>query len=636
MKKPNKVIPLTLALCLAGSMGSWTTGKSNAATTVSVDPSTQYQTLDGWGTSLAWWGNVVGGWNNTMEDEIVDKIFDPVNGLGFNIVRYNIGGGENPAHNHMDARPGAEMPGFKETEASAYNWLADENQISVLRAAKANGANTFEAFANAAPYWMTINLCASGSADGGNNLKTDYYDDFAAYLTDVVKHFRTSENITFNTVTPLNEPSSTWWKGVQANGAGGNNQEGLHFDVANQQQIISELYNKLSTEGELNYTKISGPEEYNIDSTFSTYNQYDAATKEKISRINTHSYGTRAQELGLKNLAAQQGKKVWISELGNNGTGDRYNIDASMVLSNTILKDLKDLKATGWNYWQAIEDSAGDNNYGLIKANFVGENGYIVTKKYYAMGNYSKYIKQGYKMIGINNGKSLAAYDEASQKLVIVTTNDTTTAQDFTYDLSGFTAVGSGEAVRTSQTENLAPLSISVANKQFTHTAAPRSVTTYVISGAVYTTPAQLTFDPNADYKIVNRNSGKVLSIAGTDKNADGANIQQFTDTGAAYQRWQIVNVGGGSFIIVNRQSGDFMDINGSSVADGALNIQWPNNGGVNQQWKITSTGNGYYKISNQNSGKFLDINSSSLLDGAQSIQWPSNNGNNQQWQIIS
>lgn len=125
----------------------------------------------------------------------------------------------------------------------------------------------------------------------------------------------------------------------------------------------------------------------------------------------------------MKNLAVQQGKKVWISEFGNNGTGDRYNIDASMNLSYAILKDLKDLKATGWVYWQAVEDSAGDNNYGLLKANFVGTNGYILTKKYYAMGNYSKYIKQGYKIISINNGKSLAAYDAATQKLVIVTTN---------------------------------------------------------------------------------------------------------------------------------------------------------------------------------------------------------------------
>ncbi|HEY0829152.1 MAG TPA: RICIN domain-containing protein [Bacilli bacterium] len=636
MKKFVKLLSIFIAIMLVTTTSNWTTQTSRAATTLTVSPSEQYQTWDGWGTSLAWWANVVGGWNNAMEDELVDKIFSQTTGLGFNMLRYNIGGGENPTHSHMDARPGAEMPGFKATEASSYDWLADENQISVLRAAKAKGANILEAFVNSAPYWMTYNLCASGNFNGGNNLKQDYYDNFATYVVDTLTHFRTAESITFNTISPLNEPISTWWVGLGLNGTGGNNQEGMHFDLANQQQILKELHMQLNTSGELAYTKISGPEEYNIDSTFNTFNQYDAATKSKIHQINSHSYGTRANEYKLKNIAAQHGKKVWISELGNNGAGDIYDIDASMNLSNVVLNDLKNLKATGWHYWQAIEDSAGDNNYGLIKANFEGPNGYNVTKKYYAMGNYSKYIKQGYKIIGINNGKSVAAYDAASQKLVIVTTNDTTTAQDFTYDLSAFSTVGTGQGFRTSGTEDLASVGISISNKQFTHTAAPRSVTTYVISGAAYTLPTQVTFNPALDYKIVNRNSGKTLTIAGTDKNADGALVQQFTDTGAAYQRWQISGLGNGYFIIVNRQSGDFMDINGASTADGANNIQWPNTGGINQQWKIVDLGTGYYNIINQNSGKYLDINGASLLDGAQNIQWQANGALNQQWQIVS
>src|SRR5215470_13475794 len=59
-----------------------------------VDPSIQYQTLQGWGTSLAWWGNVVGGFPEPVRSDYISKVFDPVDGLGFNVVRYNIGGGE--------------------------------------------------------------------------------------------------------------------------------------------------------------------------------------------------------------------------------------------------------------------------------------------------------------------------------------------------------------------------------------------------------------------------------------------------------------------------------------------------------------------------------------------------------------
>jgi len=52
---------------------------------------------------------------------------------------------------------------------------------------------------------MTRSGCASGNTDGSNNLRDDYYDDFAEYLTEVVKHFRDKWEITFRTLEPLNE-----------------------------------------------------------------------------------------------------------------------------------------------------------------------------------------------------------------------------------------------------------------------------------------------------------------------------------------------------------------------------------------------------------------------------------------------
>lgn len=39
---------------------------------------------------------------------------------------------------------------------------------------------------------MTKGGCVSGNTDESNNLKDDYYDDFAEYLTEVVKQQRDS------------------------------------------------------------------------------------------------------------------------------------------------------------------------------------------------------------------------------------------------------------------------------------------------------------------------------------------------------------------------------------------------------------------------------------------------------------
>jgi hypothetical protein len=41
-------------------------------------------------------------------------------------------------------------------------------------------------------------------------------------------------------------------------------------------------------------------------------------------------------------------------------------------------------------------------------------------------------------------------------------------------------------------------------------------------------------------YKIVNRNSGKVLTVAGS-STTQGVQMQQASDTGGTNQQWQIV-----------------------------------------------------------------------------------------------
>ena len=65
--------------------------------TVKVDVSMANQTFEGWGTSLAWFANSVGGWTNTTnQTNLMNALFSPSSGLGLNYLRYNIGGGNDP------------------------------------------------------------------------------------------------------------------------------------------------------------------------------------------------------------------------------------------------------------------------------------------------------------------------------------------------------------------------------------------------------------------------------------------------------------------------------------------------------------------------------------------------------------
>ncbi|WP_147302958.1 RICIN domain-containing protein [Marinoscillum furvescens] len=135
-------------------------------------------------------------------------------------------------------------------------------------------------------------------------------------------------------------------------------------------------------------------------------------------------------------------------------------------------------------------------------------------------------------------------------------------------------------------------------------------------------------------YRIVNRNSGQVLDVNGA-STANGANVLQWPWNGGDNQLWEIVDLGTGYSRIINKNSGLDLDVNMGSSTNGATVIQWPWNGGNNQQWEVIDLGGGYSRIRNRNSGKSLDVNGGSTSNGADVIQWTWTGGSNQQWELI-
>ncbi len=443
-----------------------------------VDPTNQYQTVQGWGTSLAWFANVLGSKSDPYRNKYADLFFSPVTGLGLNVVRYNIGGGENPQYHFEGLR--ADMPGY-ETQPGVWNWNADYNQRWFLQAAKDRGANLFEAFSNSPPYWMTNSGSVTGAVGCGDNLNPDHLQDFSNYLVAVTGHFQTEWGIQFSTLEPLNEPMGTYW-------CFGGYQEGSHFDVGYQAQNVDTLEPTLQAQNLL--TRIATSDENTIDQELSTWNAFAPQTQAYVSQINAHAYGG-TDRVGLAYAAANSNKDLWMSEYGDgDGTG--------LSMSEDILQDVRQMHASAWVYWQAVDEAAG---WGFLDENLDNPSpdySYTFNQKYYVMGNYSKFVRPGYKIVAINNNQSLAAYSWTNQQLVIVSTNNTNAAQSLTFDLTGFSTVGnSAVPYQTSATENLARLSpVTVKQGQLSTTVPSDSVTTFVINNVSYI-PAGLSFaDP--------------------------------------------------------------------------------------------------------------------------------------------
>lgn len=446
---------------------------------VQLLPEQGYGGFEGWGTSLAWWGHEIGGWENKQAaDEIMDLVFDRERGLGLNIVRYNIGGGENPDYNTL--RPGGDVPGFWPSPQQ-WDWSADANQRAVLLGSIERGVNIAEAFSNSPPYWMTISGSVTGATDGGNNLQEEHYETFAHYLTEVVKYYRDEWNIVFRSLNPLNEPSSNWW-------IKGNIQEGAHFDI-DKQAIILQLTAQSLKEKGLTDTVVSAPDDNSIDETLEALEQYGEETLAVLGQVNVHTYnGSKMQE--LKQFTDKHQLRLWMSEYGTGGAGghDHEDMTSVMELAERIMFDLRLLQPKAWIYWQAVEDEGANNNWGFIHANFNGEERYYMNKQFYAMRQFTRFIEPGAFIAPTSDGYSICAYDEAKRQLTIIVRNPSDTARMVSYELAPYEVVsGQVDVYRTSSQENFQQLtSLELAEQRFSVEVSPTSITTMVIQNVSY------------------------------------------------------------------------------------------------------------------------------------------------------
>jgi O-glycosyl hydrolase len=624
-KEIYKVLKCSLIATVIGS-AVLPVPSARAATTVSLDPSYQQKPFNGWGTALAWFGNITGGWPDATRNALADALYSTA-GLQFNIVRYNIGAGDNPCTNYM--RPGAEVPSYL-TAPGQWDWTADANQRWWVQAAKSRGANTFEAFSNSPPSFMTVSGCTSGNTDANmDNIKSTEYNNFAVYLAEVVKHFRDSWGITFQSLSPVNEPNTNYWR---ASGS----QEGSHWSPASQARIIDESRAELSERGLS--TVVAAMDETSVDMFVTNWDNYNATTRANIGQLNTHTYGG-TKRTAVRDIAKGTNKTLWMSEvdLGGGTAHNHHNIVPGLALAEKINADLKELEPNAWVLWQAIESEQNmineNLNWGLIHANW-DTGAWEYTKKYYVMGNYSKFIRPGYRIINTNQADTVAAMNTSGQQLIIVQRNASSSNMAMEYDLSGFLeASGSAVPYVTSSTDNLAQKSpIPLLNKKLTATVGANSVTTFVVSGV--SGVAKQSIDSTAYYRIVNKNSGKVLDVSNASLQS-GTKVIQWSNNGGYNQHWRIEPVNGGYYKLTNRNSGFVLDLEQGSLLTGASLIQWPWNGGANQQWTLSTSGDGNYTLLSRHSGLLVDVNAASQTDGASIIQWSPNGNANQQWTLV-
>lgn len=473
--------------------------------------------FQGWGTALCWWANRLG-YSEKLTNAAAEAFFSD-EGLGLDIARYNLGGGDDPTHNHIN-RSDSKVPGVysdyklssdgKDVTSITYDITKDQNQLNIAKAAlAANPDLYFEGFSNSAPYFMTKTGCTSGggtkgddgkiTADGNlNNLNDDMYDDFAKFIADATKLFK-DNGIEFKSYSPMNEPDTDYW------GYGSLKQEGCHFDPGtSQSKMITETRKALDYAGFADVL-VAGMDETSLKKTANNLGSLTDEAKTALGRVDTHTYrvdthtyNDRNYHAQVKAKAQELSKNLWQSEVDGNWDG--------AALASMIIEDVNGMQPSAWVMWDIIDrhkdsefvdpttqkkteenNSANYTNelWGVGMADHDKEE-LVLTNKYYVYGQFTKYINPGDTIIA-SSANTLAAYNKNTGDIKIVANNASNSSDvDYEFDLSGFSTIGTNvREIRTDMQGNEKWAEIKdgalLDGKTLTTTLKANTVTTYLI-----------------------------------------------------------------------------------------------------------------------------------------------------------
>jgi hypothetical protein len=143
--------------------------------------------------------------------------------------------------------------------------------------------------------------------------------------------------------------------------------------------------------------------------------------------------------------------------------------------------------------------------------------------------------------------------------------------------------------------------------------------------------------EPVGDVKVISAGSGLALDVANA-STANGGNIQQWESNNCLCQVWKFVSLGNGYFRIVNKNSGKVVAIDGGIDANERNILQWDYYDWVeDQKWRIVFNADGSVQLRPMlNGNRNMDVWGYSTMNGANVQLFDARNTFNQRWFIRS
>lgn len=452
---------------------------TSAAATITLTPSSTYQTMDGFGLCLTEGSaEVIASLNSTQRLALLNELINPTSGIGISVIRISIGASDlsSSSYSYNETSGDVNMTNFS-LAGPDLTYL-----IPVLKDMLAINPNIkILATPWTAPRWMKTN-----GAWVGGSLQTQYYEAYANYF---VKYFQAmqSNGINIWAITPQNEPENP------------NNEPSMTMNSAEQRNFINQsLGPKMVSAGFANIKIIAF--DHNCNNTAYPIDVLNNSTY--VDGAAFHLYLGDISALSTVKNATN--KNVYFTEQYT-GSGGSFSGDFGWHMQNVVLGSINNwAKAViEWNI--ATDTSYGPRTPGgcttcLGAYTISNSTTYTKNVSYYIIGQISKVVKDGAIRVGTSSSNSsiicsafqnedgtmaLVAYNSSGSSISVKVVNG---SNSFVYTIPASSAVSfswqESAPCNVAKPTNISAIALSAQSIQINWTDNATNESSYIIKRA--------------------------------------------------------------------------------------------------------------------------------------------------------
>ena len=445
-----------------------------AADTATINGSTTFQTITGFGASEAFGeASTVMNASSSVQQQALADLYSPTTGAGLTILRNEIS-----ADSGSTIEPNSPgSPGAAPSYLSLSSIGQDAGQLWFAQQIKSlYGVNNVFADAWSAPAFMKTNnstsnggvVCGlSGASCGSGN----WVQAYSNYLVQYAKDYAAA-GVPLTYMGPENEANlSTSYDSMQ-------------LSPSQTAQLLDTLGPTLANSGLSTQLECCATEGWDYAQQYAAAIEGDSTANSYTKAFTSHGY-TAAPTSPLSGWSKPAWETEWSTFEGFSSAWDDGSDASGLTWAQHIHQGLTGSNLSAFLYWWgSTTPSENGDNEGLLEIN---GSSVIPTGRLWAFANYSRYIHPGAVRIGAsssNGGLELSAYKNTDGTVAVVVLNTASSADTVGYALTG-TGITSGTAtpVLTNSGNNAAAQgTISVSGGSFTATIPARSLVTYVIA----------------------------------------------------------------------------------------------------------------------------------------------------------